>query len=1015
MTQSHKILWLAVFVATLVLLPGRAAAQWVYATSPNANVVSVIDPAHDTVARTILTPFSPGPIAVTPDGQHAYVVNDCSPADRTSGVPGSVTVLDLASNSVSTNISVGNCPNAIVVGTTPNGVRAYVANNSSSVSVIDVATNTVLPSITTPAPAVDVALTPDGTTLYVASRPDVAVDTASNTVTSLSVFDTFIAVDPFSVPWFTGGASVSDSSFSFFADCTSGPVVFAPGKAFILDVECNEIYDATTSAIVNRFAFNNFNFANLSNSVDRIAISSDGSRGYVAGQLVSSSFTNASATVVLSGGTVAAVNVTSPGSGYITGAPAVEILSRDQNANAQGQVDSTGAFCGVPGCIYGINFGFGPGAGGSGYSQPPAVQFVCTDSPGQCANATPPAAVATILNGSVASVTINRAGSGYIDSPLVVFIRQNYTPAAGFATVANGGVVSVTVTNPGSGYAQPPVVEFVCGVAPAACGAGVLSFNTGNDSEIATIPLVGATAQGVAVAPTPAPNTPVSNPAGTAVQVTPGNAPVTVTFESGVTQAGFTGALISTTGPSLQPDFQLSNPSVYYDIFTTAVYPAGSNIQVCITAQGVTNNSRLIHFVGGSPVDITNPLPPTLPSTPPTICGVTTSLSPFAIVEPVNSGATATVSSISFAPAASISYGTASTATVTVAPAGGAGTVSGNVTLSVDGGTATTVALSGGSAAFSLGVLGAGNHSLSANFGAQGSFLGSSANGTLTVAPAPLTLTADNKSKVYGAALPALTFTASGFVNGDTVASLTAQPALSTTAALGSGVGSYPITISGAVDANYSITYVPGTLSVTPATLTITATSVSKILDAPNPAPLPWTAAGFVNGDNTTVLTASPACTTTATTASPVGSYPITCSSAAAANYTFSYIAGTLKILYATAIGHLIQPPINADGSSVFHQGRTVPAKFTVYDANGVSIGTPDVVSSFLLTAIVSGTTTTTVEDVVDTNNPDTAFRWDGQEWIFNITTGNLPAGNTYIYTITLNDGSAIVFQYGLM
>jgi hypothetical protein len=135
---------------------------------------------------------------------------------------------------------------------------------------------------------------------------------------------------------------------------------------------------------------------------------------------------------------------------------------------------------------------------------------------------------------------------------------------------------------------------------------------------------------------------------------------------------------------------------------------------------------------------------------------------------------------------------------------------------------------------------------------------------------------------------------------------------------------------------------------------------------------------------------------------------------ASAANHTFSYVAGTLKIQYATAIGHVIQSPINADGTSVFKQGRTIPAKFNVYDANGVATGTPGVVSSFFLTAILSGMTTATVEDVVDTNNPDTAFRWDGQEWIFNITTANLTAGSTYIYTITLNDGSTIVFQYGL-
>lgn len=119
---------------------------------------------------------------------------------------------------------------------------------------------------------------------------------------------------------------------------------------------------------------------------------------------------------------------------------------------------------------------------------------------------------------------------------------------------------------------------------------------------------------------------------------------------------------------------------------------------------------------------------------------------------------------------------------------------------------------------------------------------------------------------------------------------------------------------------------------------------------------------------------------------------------------------------YSFASGHVIQPPINVDGASVFKQGRTIPAAFKVYDANGVSIGTPGVVSSFYLTAVVSGTVTTTLENVVDTNNPDTAFRWDpiGQQWIFNITTANLTTGRTYIYTIALNDGSTILFQYRL-
>src|SRR5439155_20782263 len=90
-------------------------------------------------------------------------------------------------------------------------------------------------------------------------------------------------------------------------------------------------------------------------------------------------------------------------------------------------------------------------------------------------------------------------------------------------------------------------------------------------------------------------------------------------------------------------------------------------------------------------------------------------------------------------------------------------------------------------------------------------------NGTLTIAPAPLTIKADAKSRPAGQSNPPLTATYAGFVNGDTVASLDSPVVLSTTANSTSPAGSYPITASGAADANYTITFVNGTLTVTPA------------------------------------------------------------------------------------------------------------------------------------------------------------------------------------------------------
>jgi Tol biopolymer transport system component len=234
--------------------------------------------------------------------------------------------------------------------------------------------------------------------------------------------------------------------------------------------------------------------------------------------------------------------------------------------------------------------------------------------------------------------------------------------------------------------------------------------------------------------------------------------------------------------------------------------------------------------------------------------------------------------------------------------------------------------------------------------------------------------------------------------------------------------GSHSITASYAPSGNFiGSTSSPLAQTVTPAALSITANNVTKILNAPLPA-FSATYSGFVNGETSSVLTGVLTCTTPATASSPAGTYAINCFGQSSNNYAITYVPGTLSIRYQSvgmcdgAAGHQILPPVDPAGMSVFKQGRTVPAKFRVCDANGVSIGTPGVVSAFFLVQIIGGASATTVEDVVDTNNPDTAFRWDptSQQWIFNITTGNLTAGNTYVYAITLNDGTTINFQYGL-
>jgi hypothetical protein len=158
-----------------------------------------------------------------------------------------------------------------------------------------------------------------------------------------------------------------------------------------------------------------------------------------------------------------------------------------------------------------------------------------------------------------------------------------------------------------------------------------------------------------------------------------------------------------------------------------------------------------------------------------------------------------------------------------------------------------------------------------------------------------LTITANNQSKAYGAALPGLTVSYSGFVNGDTAASLTTAPTVTTTGTASSAVGTYPITASGAADANYTISYVAGTLTVSAVTLVVTANDASRAYGRPTRCSA-RAIQGFVNGETNDVLSGALVFQPRETN-SPVGTYPIEPSGLTAANYSITFTNGTLTVL----------------------------------------------------------------------------------------------------------------------
>jgi hypothetical protein len=158
-----------------------------------------------------------------------------------------------------------------------------------------------------------------------------------------------------------------------------------------------------------------------------------------------------------------------------------------------------------------------------------------------------------------------------------------------------------------------------------------------------------------------------------------------------------------------------------------------------------------------------------------------------------------------------------------------------------------------------------------------------------------LIITASSDTMTYGGTVPTITPSYSGFVGTDTAASLETPPTCTTTATSSSPVGTYPSSCSGAVDSKYNISYVDGTVGVTPAPLVITASSGTMTVGGTVPTITP-SYSGFVSPDTADSLTTAPTCTTTATSSSPVGTYSSICSGAVDPNYDISYVPGTVTV-----------------------------------------------------------------------------------------------------------------------
>jgi hypothetical protein len=231
-----------------------------------------------------------------------------------------------------------------------------------------------------------------------------------------------------------------------------------------------------------------------------------------------------------------------------------------------------------------------------------------------------------------------------------------------------------------------------------------------------------------------------------------------------------------------------------------------------------------------------------------------------------------------------------------------------------------------------------GNYSIALGSGATAGTKASNYNVTyvgdfMSITPAALSVTGVNTSVTYtglahtngAAAFTGLkngeSFTISGYGTGTNYsASAYADTMVATP-------------VAGTLAGNYSISYTNGGISIGKAGLVVTAGNKTRIYGDANPA-LTYTVTGYVSGEGASVLSGSPALTTSANTTSNIGNEAITAAanSLSSNNYSFTFVNGVMAINPRPII-------ISAEANQSKLIGNIDPALTYSVEANGAGRG----------------------------------------------------------------------------
>jgi hypothetical protein len=274
-------------------------------------------------------------------------------------------------------------------------------------------------------------------------------------------------------------------------------------------------------------------------------------------------------------------------------------------------------------------------------------------------------------------------------------------------------------------------------------------------------------------------------------------------------------------------------------------------------------------------------------------------------------------------------------------------------------GTLGSIALASGSAALSTSSLTAGTYNVQAVFtDTDGNYQGSSS-------VVPVAVTVNLRVPIIHWTPNVGTITYGTSLGSDQLNATAADPETQLAVAGSFSYAPAAGTVPGTPNVNVQATFTPSdgttyqtnsattTITVQPAVLTVTADNQTMTYGG-TPPTFSYQISGFINNEDASVLTTAPTCTTTATSSSAIGAYDITCSSGAAANYSFSYVKGTLEINAGTSTvtmtcpasvtyNGMAQTPCTAQVTGAGGLTETLVVSYT----NNINVGTATATASF--------------------------------------------------------------------